>query len=102
MVETFITMITTLLIIPFGLTIHLLPIFRVIESGLLILNPKYFIVGIIIALTPALPSTNTPRYINPLHFTSMIESHSCSTVMAFKVVGTFGTLGVDNPFLNSF
>jgi len=32
----------------------------------------------------------------------MIGSHSRSAVMAFKGVGTFGTLGIDNPFLNSF
>jgi len=31
----------------------------------------------------------------------MIESHSHLGAMAFKGVGTFGTLGVDNPFLNS-
>jgi hypothetical protein len=32
----------------------------------------------------------------------MIESHPRSVVMAFKGVGTFGTLGVNNPFFNSF
>jgi hypothetical protein len=31
----------------------------------------------------------------------MIGSHSCLAIMALKNVGTFGTLGVDNPFLNS-
>jgi hypothetical protein len=31
----------------------------------------------------------------------MIRSHSRSTAMAFKGEGTFGTLGVDNPFLHS-
>jgi hypothetical protein len=52
-------------------------------------------------LTFSLPSTNIPHYIDPLHCTSMIKSHSCSVVMAFKGVGTFGTLSVNNPFLNS-
>jgi cbb3-type cytochrome oxidase subunit 1 len=47
------------------------------------------------------PSTNTSRNTNLLHYTSMIESHSHSGVMAFKGVGTFGTLSVNNPFLNS-
>jgi hypothetical protein len=31
----------------------------------------------------------------------MIRSHSHSLAMAFKGVGTFGTLSVDNLFLNS-
>jgi hypothetical protein len=31
----------------------------------------------------------------------MIGSHSRLAAMAFNGVGTFGTLGVDNPFLNS-
>jgi hypothetical protein len=31
----------------------------------------------------------------------MIGSHSRLDVMAFKGEGTFGILGVDNPFLNS-
>jgi hypothetical protein len=101
MVETFITVIATLLIIPSGLTTHLLTICRVIEVGLLILNPKYLIAKIVITLTLAPPSTNTPRNNDPLHCTLMIGSHSCSTTMAFKGVGTFGTLGADNPFLNS-
>jgi len=32
----------------------------------------------------------------------MIGSHLRLVAMAFKGVGTFGTLGVDNLFLNSF
>jgi hypothetical protein len=32
----------------------------------------------------------------------MIGSHSCSIAMAFKGVSTFGTLGANNHFLNSF
>jgi hypothetical protein len=101
MVETFITVIGTLLITPSSLTTCLLAICRVIEAGLSIFNPKYLIAKIVITLTPTLPSTNTPRNIDPLHCTLMIGSHSCLAVMAFKGVGTFGTLGVDNPFLNS-
>jgi hypothetical protein len=31
----------------------------------------------------------------------MIGSHSRSAAVAFKGVGTFGTLSVDNPFFNS-
>jgi hypothetical protein len=31
----------------------------------------------------------------------MVGSHSHLVAMALKGVGTFGTLGVDNPFLNS-
>ncbi len=102
MVETFITMISRLLITPFGLTTHLLAISKVIEVSLSILNPKYLIARIIITLALAPPSTNTPRNIDSLHCTSIIRSHSCLIVMAFKGVGTFGTLGVHNPFLNSF
>ncbi len=101
MVETFITVITTLLMTPFGLIIRLLAIFKVTEVGLSIFKPKYLIIGIVITLTHAPPSTNTPRNTDPLHYTSMIESHSRSTAMAFKGVGTFGTLGVDKTFLNS-
>ncbi len=101
MVETLITMITTLLITPSGLTTHLLAIFRVTEVDLSIFNPKYLIAGIVITLTPTPPSTNIPRNTDPLHYTSMIGSHSRSVAMAFKGVGTFGTLGVDNPFFNS-
>jgi hypothetical protein len=87
--------------IPSGLTIHLLAIFKVTEVGLLIFKPKYLIAGIVIISTPAPPSTNTPRNTDPLHCTSTIESHLHSTVMACKGVGNFGTLGVDKPFLNS-
>ncbi len=102
MVETLIRVITTLLMSPFCLITHLLAIFKVTEAGLSIFKPKYLIAGIVITLTLAPPSTNTPHNIDPLHYTSMIESHSCSVVMTFKGVGTFETLGVDNPFLNSF
>jgi len=101
MVETFIIVIATLLIIPFGLTTRLLAIFRVIEANIFIFNPKYLIAKIVITLTHAPPSTNIPCNTDPLHCTSMIGSHSCSIAMAFKGVGTFGTLGVNNPFLNS-
>ena len=101
MVETLITVITTLLMTPSSLTIRLLAIFKVTEVGLSIFKPKYLIAGIVITLTPAPPSTNTPRNTDPLHCTSMIGSHSRSAAMAFKGVGTFGTLGVDKPFLNS-
>ncbi len=101
MVKTLIIVITTLLMIPFGLTTYLLAIFKVIGVGISIFKPKYFIAGIVITLTFAPPSINTPRNIDPLHYTSMIGSHSHSVVMAFKGVGTFGTLGVDNAFLNS-
>jgi len=80
----------------------LLAIFKVIKDGVSILKPKYFIAGIVITLIPAPPSTNTPHNTNPLHYTSMIGSHSRLAVMAFKGVGTFGTLGVDKLFLNSF
>jgi hypothetical protein len=80
----------------------LLAIFKVTEAILSIFNPKYLIAGIVITLIHAPPSTNIPHNTDPLHCTSMIGSHSCSTAMAFKGVGTFGTLGVDNPFLNSF
>jgi hypothetical protein len=52
-------------------------------------------------LTPTPPSTNIPRNTDPLHYTSMIGSHLHLATMAFKGMGTFGTLGVDNPFLNS-
>jgi hypothetical protein len=102
MVETFIIVITTLIITLSGLTIHLLIIFRVIEADLLIFNPKYLIARIVITLTRTPPSTNTLHNTDPLHYTSMIESHSHLVAMTFKSVGTFGTLGVDNPFLNSF
>jgi hypothetical protein len=85
MVETLIILITTLLITPYNLTTRLLTIFCVIKVSLLIFNLKYFIAGIIITLTPTLPSTNTPRNIDPLHYISMIGSHSHLTVMAFKV-----------------
>ncbi len=101
MVETLIIVIATLLIIPSSLTIRLITIFRVTKAGLLILNPKYLIARIVITLTPTFPSTNTLRNIDPLHCTSMIVSHSRSIVMAFKGVGTFEALGVDNPFFNS-
>jgi hypothetical protein len=101
MVETFITLITTLLMTPSGLITRLLAIFKVTEAGLSIFKPKYFIARIIITLILALPSTNTPRNTDPLHCTSMIGSHSRSVAMAFKGVGTFWTLGVDKPFLNS-
>ncbi len=101
MVETLIIVIITLLIIPFGLTIRLLAIFRVIKADLLIINLKYLIAGIVITLTLAPPSTNTLRNTDPLHYTSMIGSHSRSVTMAFKGVGTFGTLSVDNLFFNS-
>ncbi len=101
MVETLIIMIATLLIILSSLPTRLLVIFRVTKALLLIFNPKYLIIGIVITLTYALPSTNIPRNTDPLHCTSMIRSHSCSAVMAFKGVGTFGTLDVNNPFLNS-
>jgi hypothetical protein len=63
-----------------------------------IFNPKYLIARIIITLTFAPPSTNTPRNTDPLHCTSMIGLYSHSAIMAFKNEGTFGTLGVDNPF----
>jgi hypothetical protein len=79
----------------------LLGIFRVNKAGLSIFNPKYLIAGIVITLIPTPPSTNTPRNTDPLHYTLMIRSHSRSAAMAFKGEGTFGTLGVDNPFLNS-
>jgi len=101
MVETLITMITTLLMTPYGLTTRLLAIFNVTEASLSIFKPKYLIGGIIITLTPAPPSTNTPCNTHPLHCTSMIGSHSRSAAVAFKGVGTFGTLSVDNPFFNS-
>jgi len=101
MVKTLITVITTLLMTPSGLTTHLLAIFKVIEAGLSIFKPKYLIAGIVITLTPAPPSTNIPRNTDPLHCTSMFGSHSRSAAMAFKGVDTFGTLGVDKPFLNS-
>ncbi len=97
MVETLITMIT-----PSSLTTYLLAIFKVTKTNLSIFNPKYLIARIIITLTFAPPSTNIPCYINPLHCISMIGSHSCSIVMTFKGVGTFGILGANNPFLNSF
>ncbi len=101
MVDTLIVVITTLLMTPSGLTIRLLAVFKVTEANLSIFNPKYLIAGIVITLTPTPPSTNTLRNTDPLHFTSMIRSHSRSTAMAFKGEGTFGTLGVDNPFLHS-
>jgi hypothetical protein len=101
MAETFIIVIETLLITPFGLTTHLLAIFRVIEAGLSIFNPKYLIARIVITLTPALPSTNTLRNTDPLHCTSMIGSHSRLATMAFKGESTFGILSVDNHFFNS-
>jgi hypothetical protein len=80
----------------------LLAIFKVTEAILSIFNPKYLIAKIVITLIHALPSINTPHNIVPLHCTSMIGSHSRSTAMAFKGVRTFRTLGVNNPFLNSF
>jgi len=101
MVEIFITVIETLLITPSGLTTRLITIFRVIEAGLSILNPTYLIAKIVITLTLTSPSTNTPCNTDPLHYTSMIGSHSRLAAMAFKGVNTFGTLGVDNPFFNS-
>jgi hypothetical protein len=101
MVKTLITMITTLLMTPSSLTTHLLAIFKVTEVGLSIFKPKYLIARIIITLTHAPPSTNTPRNTDPLHCTLMIGSHSRSVAMTFKGVRTFGTLGVDNLFFNS-
>ncbi len=98
MVETLIIVIITLLITPCGLTTHLLASFKVTKTGLSIFNPKYFVGRIIITLTPTPPSTNTSRNTNPLHYTSMIKSHSHSVVMKFKGVGTFGTLGVTTLF----
>jgi len=73
MVETFIIVIITLLIIPFGLIIHLLTIFNVIKVGLSIFNPKYLVAGIVITLTPTPPSINIPCNTDPLHYTSMID-----------------------------
>jgi len=102
MVETFITVIATLLITLYGLTIRLLTIFRVTEADLLIFNPKYLIAGIIITLTPTPPSTNTLHNTDPLHYTSIIKSDSRLAIMTFKGVGTFGTLGVDDHLFNSF
>jgi hypothetical protein len=64
------------------------------------MNPKYLIARIVITLLP-IPSTNISYNTDPLHYTSMIGSHSCLVAMAFKGVGTFVTLGVDNPFFNS-
>jgi hypothetical protein len=93
--------ITTLLITPSSLTVHLLVIFRVTEAYLSIFNPKYLIAGIVITLIFAHHSTNTSRNTDPLHYTLMIGSHSRLVTMAFKGVGTFGTLGVDNLFFNS-
>ncbi len=55
-----------------------------------------------ITLIPAPTSTNILHNIDPLHHMLIIGSHSCLTTMAFKGVGTFGTLGVDNPFFDSF
>jgi len=75
MVKTLIIVIETLLITPSGLTIRLLAIFRVIEADLSIFNPKYVIAKIVITLTLAPPSTNTPHNTDPLHCTSMIGSH---------------------------
>ncbi len=97
-----------MLITPYDLTMCLLAIFKVTEVSILIFNLKYFIVGIVITLTSALPSTNIMSNNDPLHCTLMIGSHSCSTTMAFKDVSTFGALGVgtsktlrtNNPFLN--
>ncbi len=102
MVKTLIIVITTQLITLSGPTISLLTIFKVTKVDLKNFNPKYLIAIMVITLTLAPPSTNTPHNIDPLHCTSMIGSHSCSIAMAFKGVGTFGTLSVDNPFLNSF
>ncbi len=102
MVETFIIVILTLLITPLGLTTRLLAIFKVILVDLSIFNLTYLIVRIVITLIPAPPSTNTSCNTDPLHCTSMIGSHSCSIAMAFKGVSTFGTLGANNHFLNSF
>jgi hypothetical protein len=85
----------------FGLITRLLAIFKVTKAGLSIFNPKYFIARIVITLTHAPPSTNTLHNTDPLQCTSMIGSHSRSIVMAFNGEGTFGTLGVNNPFLNS-
>ncbi len=96
-----IKMIITLLMTPSGLTTRLLVIFKVTEASLSIFNPKYFIARIFITLALAPPSTNTLRNTDPLHCTSMIESHSSLVVMVIKGEGTFGTLGVHNPFFNS-
>jgi hypothetical protein len=84
-----------------GLITRLLAIFKVTKHGLSIFKCKYLIAGIVITLIPTPPSTNTPHNTDPLHYTSMIGSHLHLAAMAFKGVGTFGTLDVDNPFLNS-
>jgi len=102
MVGTFITMITTLLITPSSLTTHLLAIFKVIEASLLVLNFKYFIARTVITLILAPPSTNILCNTDLLHYTTMIGSYSHLATITFKGVGTFRTLGVNNPFLNSF
>jgi hypothetical protein len=98
MVETFIIVITTLLITPCSFTTHTLAIFRVIEADLSILNPNCKNCHHI----DSCPSIHQHlRNINPLHYTSTIRSHSRSTTMAFKYVRTFGTLHVNNPFIDS-
>jgi len=101
MVEILTIVIETLLITPSSLTTRLLAIFRVIEAGLSIFNPTYLIARIVITLTFTPPSTNIPCNTDPLHYTSMIGSHSRVAAMTFKGVSTFGILGVDNPFFNS-
>jgi hypothetical protein len=102
MVETLSIMIATLLITPYGLTTRLFAIFKVIEASLSILNPNYLIAGIIITFIHAPPSTNTSHNKISIHWTLMIKSHSRSTTMTLKGAHTFGTLGVNNPFFNSF
>ncbi len=67
MVETLITVITTLLMTHSSLTTHLLAIFKVIKVGLSIFKPKYLIIGIVITLIFAPPSTNISHNINTLH-----------------------------------
>jgi hypothetical protein len=69
MVKTFIIVITTLLIIHFGLTTYLLTIFWVTKADLSIFNPKYLIARIVITLTPTPPSTDNLHNGDPLHFT---------------------------------
>ncbi len=77
-------------------------ILKIIEVGLSIFNLKNLIARIVITLIHAPPSTNTSCNTNPLHCTSMIGSQSHSAVITFKGVGTIATLGVDNPFFDSF
>jgi hypothetical protein len=69
MVETFIIMIVTLLIIPYSLTTRLLTIFWVTKANLSIFNPKYLIARIVITLVPTPLSTDTSCNGDPQHFT---------------------------------